>query len=254
MKQTELFQYLNEYLQLDLFPRDISQNGLQVEGPEEINTIAVAVDARTATIQKAAELKAQLLLVHHGLFWGSSELIRGPHYRKIKCLLDNQLALYAAHLPLDAHPDVGNNAIFAKHLGLQNTSPWAQYKGQTIGIQGQFPSPKTLSATIKKIKALLEPVGGTVQHFGAGPTHIQRVGIVTGDAANEIPTAAQSGLDMLITGEPSHVFVIAAEELGIHLVCGGHYATETLGVQALAKHLETQFQLTTHFIHHPTGA
>lgn len=254
MKLRELCRYLDEYLQLDLFPRDISQNGLQVEGPVDINTIAVAVDARTSTITQAAELGAQMLLVHHGLFWGQSELLRGPHYRKIKLLIEHQVSLYAAHLPLDAHLDVGNNAVFAKLLHLREVTPWAQYKGQTIGIQGKFASSLSLPTLLSKLEAILVPWGGTVQHFGQGPNKIKRIGIITGDAANEIPTAAQHGLDALITGEPSHVFVIAAEEHGIHLICGGHYATETLGVKALAQHLEETFSLRTHFIHHPTGA
>lgn len=254
VKLDELCRYLDEYLQFEFFPRDISQNGLQVEGPEEINTIAVAVDARTETLQQAANLGADLLFVHHGIFWGRSELIRGPHYRRIKICIDNNLGIYGAHLPLDAHLEVGNNAVLAQALGLESVKPWGKYKGQTLGVEGVFPEPLPIEEFLTKAKAVLEPVGGTVQNFGTGPQKVQRIGVITGDAANEIPTAAADGLDLLITGEPSHVFVISADELGVHLVCGGHYATETFGVKAVATHLEEKFGLKTHFIHLPTGA
>ncbi|TNE49977.1 MAG: Nif3-like dinuclear metal center hexameric protein [Deltaproteobacteria bacterium] len=250
----ELCQYLDEYLQFEFFPRDISQNGLQVEGPDTINTIAVAVDARTQTLQAAANLGADWLLVHHGIFWGRSELVRGPHYRRLKICIENNLGLYAAHLPLDAHMDVGNNAVLGNKLGLENIQAWGKYKGQTLGVRGSLPKPIPLKDFLQTAKNVLEPEGGSVQHFGAGPDKVQHIGVITGDAANEIPNAASAGLDLLITGEPSHVFVVSADELGVHLVCGGHYATETFGVKALAEHLKDKFGIETHFIHHPTGA
>ncbi len=252
VKREKLCRYMNEYLVFEDFPRDISQNGLQVEGPEKITRIAVAVDARTETIQAAADAGAQLLIVHHGIFWGRSELLRGPHYRRIKTLIERQLGLYAAHLPLDAHPEVGNNAVLANALHLKKIRPWAKYKGQTIGVRGTLPKALPIADFLKQVSSVLEPEGGHVQHFGRGKDKVRNIGIITGDAANEVPRAAEDGLDLLLTGEPSHVFVISADEHEIHLVCGGHYATETFGVKALAAHLSETFDLETHFIHLPT--
>ncbi len=153
----ELCQYLDEYLQFEFFPRDISQNGLQVEGPDTIRTIAVAVDARTQTLQAAAELGADWLLVHHGIFWGRSELVRGPHYRRLKICMENNLGLYAAHLPLDAHMEVGNNAVLGNKLGLENIRSWGKYKGQTLGVRGSLPTPIPLKDFLKKSQSVLEP-------------------------------------------------------------------------------------------------
>lgn len=254
VKLRKLCRYLNEYLVFEEFPRDISQNGLQVEGPDNVTKIAFAVDARTDTFAAAADAGAQLLIVHHGIFWGRSELLVGPHFRRVKTLLDRGVGLYAAHLPLDAHPEVGNNAVLAEKLGLQKLRPWAKYKGQTIGVRGALPKAVALSTFLKKATEVLEPEGGTVQHFGRGPKQVRNIGIITGDAANEIPRAAASGLDLLLTGEPSHVFVVSADEHEVHLVCGGHYATETFGVKALASHLEQKFNVETEFIHLPTRA
>lgn len=252
VKLLELCDYLNDYLQFELFPRDISQNGLQVEGAPEVHTVAFAVDARTETLQAAVDVGAQLLIVHHGLFWGRSELIRGPHYRRLRLMLKHQLGLYAAHLPLDAHPDVGNNAVLARALGLRKLSPWAKYKGQTIGVRGNLAKATTLERFLERVESVIQPVDGTVQHFGGGPKKVKHIGVITGDASNEIPRAAADGLDVLLTGEPSHVFAISAIEHEVHLVCGGHYATETFGVKALCEHLAERFSLTTHFLHHPT--
>lgn len=253
MKLKQICDYLDQYLQLDLYARDPSQNGLQVEGLQEIHTIAVAVDARQQTFIEAAKIKAQLIIVHHGLFWGQSLLLNGSHYRRIKTLLSSDIALYAAHLPLDAHPEVGNNAVLAQALGLRKCQPWSKYQGYTIGIRGQLPRALALESFLQKVRELITPVGGTLQLFGSGPNKIRNIGIISGGAATDIISADRAGLDLLLTGETSHIAATVADELQTHLLCAGHYATETFGVKALAQHLREQFDINTTFIHLPTN-
>ncbi|MBK04527.1 MAG: Nif3-like dinuclear metal center hexameric protein [Deltaproteobacteria bacterium] len=249
----ELCSYLDDYLQLGMY-RDISQNGLQVQGAEQVDHIALAVDARQETFRQAAEQGAQMLIVHHGIFWGRVELVTGHVYERMRLLIENKLALYAAHLPLDAHMEVGNNVQLAKALGLQELEPWAEYKKQVIGIRGVLPQETPINTLKERLQQELSSVDGTVQHFGKGKENVRTVGIVTGDAANELMSAAKDGVDVLITGEPSHVFVPFADELQTHLLCGGHYATETYGVKALGAHLEDTFGVKTTFLHVPTFA
>jgi dinuclear metal center YbgI/SA1388 family protein len=254
ISRAELCEYLDTYLQHDLYRKDISQNGLQVEGAEQIHKIAYAVDARAKTFEQAIARGAQILLVHHGLYWGRPILLRGHHYERFRLLIEHKLGLYASHLPLDAHPTVGNNAVLANKLGLESCEPWSQFKGMTIGLQGEYSEPRAKDDVVALLTELVSPVDGTVQCFGAGPDKIKRVGVVTGDAASQLEHAAATGLDMLITGEPCHVTAAMAEELGAYLVTAGHYATETFGVTALAAHLTEQFDVETEFIHVPTFA
>lgn len=249
----KLCAYLNDYLQIHDFT-DPSQNGLQVEGPKEVELLAVAVDARQKTIDNAAKAGAQMLLTHHGLFWGRSELLRGIHYKRVRTLLQNDLALYTAHIPLDAHLEVGNNAVIAREMGLKKCKPFGKYRGAAIGIQGLLPEAMPFENFMAQTTALFEPVGGVMRALGGGKRKVRKIGIVTGDAANEIPRAARAGLDVLVTGEPDHVMAMIAEEERVHLVCGGHYATETFGVRALADHLSEKFDIDTTFIHAPTKA
>lgn len=250
----ELINYLNTYLQHSMYGKDISQNGLQVEGAADIYKIAVAVDARAKTFEKAIELGAQLLICHHGLYWGRPILLRGMHYKRFQLLIENKLGLYASHLPLDAHPEVGNNAVLSQKLGLTELKPWSEFRGLTIGLQGEYTHPRSLENVLTQLRELVEPVDGEVRHFGSGPKEIRRVGVITGDAASQLESATAEGLDMLITGEPCHVTAAMAEELGAYLVTAGHYATETFGVRALAAHLETVFDIETEWIHAPTFA
>ena len=249
----KLVQHLDEYLALDQF-RDMAQNGLQVQGKTEVTKVALAVDARLATIEGAAKEGAQLLICHHGLFWGHSELLTGYHYNRIRELITNDLALYAAHLPLDAHAEVGNNAVIARKLELDNITPWAEYKNQIIGFRGDLKSPLTIDELANKLQNLLSPHKGKVQYFGGHQKKITKVGIVSGDAAMELPNAVRDNLDVLITGEPDHIYASLADELQTYLLCGGHYATETFGVLALGEYLKKTFQLETVFIPAPTFA
>ncbi|MCK6510305.1 Nif3-like dinuclear metal center hexameric protein [Myxococcota bacterium] len=251
IKLPALCEYLDGFLQIKAF-RDIAQNGLQVEGAEEVRHIAVAVDARQQTFQQAAACGAQLLICHHGLFWGRSELLCGTHYQRIKTLIHNDLGLYAAHLPLDAHLEVGNNAVLARALQLQDLEPWGDYKGQTIGIRGHLPRAIKTTTFVDRVAQTLRPFDGFAKLFGQGKPSIREIAILTGDAAMDIHQAAQDGIDLLLTGETNHVAAVMAHELPTYLLCGGHYATEVWGVRALADHLKARFDLHTTFLHLPT--
>ncbi len=253
VKLSQLTEYLDELLQIEDFPKDMSDNGLQVEGPEEVKKVAFAVDARMETFKKAVEAGAQLLIVHHGLFWGESIPVTGYHYRRLATLIKNGLGLYAAHLPLDAHPQFGHNFNIAKRLGLTETAEWCEYKGKEIGCAGIFDPPLTPEQLEKKLTELIKPHGGTLYRAGNGPSEIKKVGIVSGGAALDVFDAAEEGFDAFITGETNHIAAIYVDELNIHLFCLGHYASEVFGLLALSEHLREKFDLETVWIHAPTG-
>ncbi len=249
MKRNELVSYLDEYLAVGLFaPFDPSLNSLVVGGPDkEVSKIAFAVDACQRTFDLALEWGADMLIVHHGLYWGKPMAITGAHYSRIKTLLDGKVDLYAAHLPLDAHPTVGNNAVMASLLGLVDITPFARFKGIEIGFQGNLPKP--LSA--KEIADLLGFTTPIILPFG--PDAIKSVGIVSGGASSDVHTALAEDLDCFITGECDHQVYNDCLEGGITMIGGGHYESEVFGVQALADHLASQFGLQILFLDHPTG-
>lgn len=249
MKRNELVTYLDEYLSIDLFSSiDPSLNSLVVGGPDkEVNKIAFAVDACKKSFDLALAWEADMLIVHHGLYWGKPMAITGAHYRRIKTLLSGNLDLYAAHLPLDAHAEVGNNAVMANVLGLEGVEPFAVMKGLAIGYKGKLPSP--LSA--QEISTALGFSNPVILPFG--PEAISTVGIVSGGASSEVHTALKEGLDCFITGECEHEVYNDCEEQGITMIGGGHYESETFGVEALAEHLKSLFGLQTIFLDNPTG-
>ena len=223
-------------------------NGLQVENGGSVTKIAATVDASSATIRKAVEAGADLLIVHHGLFWGPSHPWTGKRYAMLKMLLENNLAVYSSHLPLDAHPELGNNARLAAALGLKSAKPFFFEKEQAIGLQ--------FSANLSRdeLEARLgKALGGTVKVIPGGPEKIRKIGIVTGGAGDELKKAHAEGVDTFITGEGRHWTYALAEELGLNVFYGGHYATETFGVKALAEHLSKKFGVPSVFIDHPTG-
>ena len=225
-------------------------NGLQLENSGGVARIAAAVDACEAVIAGAARRGATLLLVHHGLMWDQHcAAFTGARYRKLKTALAADLAIYSSHLPLDAHPLVGNNAQLARALGVRKTAPFFSYKDSLIGLRGE------VSLTLAQLAARLEKAlgGGRVHVCPGGPARVRRVGIVTGGAGSEVAAAAREGIDTFITGEGPHWSYTAAEELGVNLLYGGHYATETFGVKALAAHLAKKFRVPWEFIDHPTG-
>ncbi len=226
-----------------------AHNGLQLENNGLIERIVVAVDACDAVIEKATQEKNTLLIVHHGLFWSGLRPLTGTFYQKIKCAMDHNLAIYSSHLPLDLHPELGNNILLAKALNLGELRPALEIAGQLTGYAGQC-SPISRAAFLEKVS---HAVGGHVHHAPGGPEKIERVLVVTGGAGNKVIEAAATGVDTFVTGEGSHSSYIEAEELHINLIYAGHYATETFGVKALGNYLSKQFHLPWSFIDHPTG-
>lgn len=245
----EITRYLNDYLRVgEIADYPEAHNGLQLENGGRVTRIGAAVDACGYTVDAAAEHGVDLLLVHHGLFWGGVHPMTGNRYRMWKRALDAGVAVYGAHLPLDAHPQAGNNALLCAALGLNGTEPFMPYKGTPVGLRGTVEMRReTLVAR------LAEAVGGAVRICPGGPGTVREIGVVTGGAGSEVRAAADAGLDTFITGEGPHWTYALAEELGVNILYGGHYATETFGVKALAAHLGARFGLPWEFIDHPTG-
>jgi dinuclear metal center YbgI/SA1388 family protein len=223
-------------------------NGLQVENRGQVTKVAAAVDASLATIRLAAAEKADLMIVHHGLFWSPSHPWIGRHYQLIRTLLDNNIAVYSSHLPLDAHPQLGNNILLARALGLKNTAPFFFEKGRHLGIRGELKISRDQLAMRLQKATDVEP-----KILPGGSEKCHRIGIVTGGAGAEMKLAAAEGVDTFVTGEGPHWTYAMAEDLNLNVLYGGHYATETFGVRALAVHLAKKFRIAWTFIDHPTG-
>jgi dinuclear metal center YbgI/SA1388 family protein len=251
MKLESLLQYLDLYLGTSEYPDyPAAWNGLQVGGPEEVGHLVAAVDASAASIDAAVARRADLLIVHHGLFWGGPAPITGRLLRRVRPLIERGVALYSSHLPLDGHPEVGNNALLGKALGLALEGRFDAYHGTPIGWYGRFGEAINAASLAARAAAA---VGGPTRIIEGGPGRIERVGVVTGAGGDALVEAAALGLDALVTGECHHHHAIEAMELGVHLVLAGHYATETFGVQALAAHAADRFGLTWEFVDLPTG-
>ena len=249
MNRYELVSFLDEYLNISAFP-DKSSNGLQVEGKEEVGRIAFAVDTTLKTIERAAKGKADMLIVHHGMIWGGLGYITGMHYRRLKALIENELNLYAAHLPLDAHPEVGNNIQLLRLLGLEPKEPFGEYKGLSIGFIGEFEK----SEPIEKIAQLMaERLDATVRTYEFGKRNIKTVGAISGAGTFALEEAYRKGVNLLITGEFTHTDYLTALDLGMSVAVAGHYKTETLGIKALMEILKEKFGLDVFFIDEPTG-
>ncbi|MEK7667338.1 MAG: Nif3-like dinuclear metal center hexameric protein [Gemmatimonadota bacterium] len=249
MRLDDLVRYLDDYLRVrEIADAPNALNGLQVENAGHVRQIAAAVDACQATIDAAAERGADLLLVHHGLFWGGLEPLTGRTYRRAAALVRHGIAVYACHLPLDRHPEVGNNAVLARKLGMDVCGWFGDYLGAPLGTWGEV----DLAREVLR-DALGAVLGVPVRLIPGGPARSRRVGIITGAAGSQIRQAHEAGLDTFITGEGQHWTYFDAEELGVNVLYGGHYATEIHGVQALAAHLAERFQLPWSFIDHPTG-
>lgn len=246
MKLTDLEGYLAEYLALSRFS-DEAVNGLQVEGRPEVRRLALAVSACREVFLKAAAAGADAVLVHHGLFWKKEgpQPLRGPLGRRVKILLEKELSLLAYHLPLDAHPEVGNNAVAARDLGLTDLEPFVLYHGTPIGYRGRFPSPVPREAFVASLeayyghRAFVEP---------SGPDPVSTVAFCSGGAAREAREAAEAGLDAYVTGEAGEPEVFLAREAGLTFAALGHHATERVGVRALGRHLASAFGLETVFL------
>ncbi|HET6231798.1 MAG TPA: Nif3-like dinuclear metal center hexameric protein [Longimicrobiaceae bacterium] len=249
MKLEELQTYLDEYLRVaDVPDYSGAVNGLQVDGGRDIRRIAVAVDAAQATVDAAVAMDADMLLVHHGLFWDGNQPVTGRRYRRLRALIQAGIAVYSAHLPLDVHPEVGNNAVLARALGIEPAGRFGDYKGHPLGVWGEVDMRReALCARMDEV------LGVRVKLVPGGPERVRRVGVITGGAGSMVGAAVEAGLDTFITGEGAHHNFFDAEEGGINLLLGGHYATEVWGVRALAQHLEQRFGLEWRFIDHPTG-
>lgn len=225
-------------------------NGLQLQNRSgQITKIAAAVDAHLPVVQKAIAAGCDLLLVHHGLFWSGLQPITGALFEKTRLAIEANLAIYSAHLPLDGHLELGNSILLGKALDLQTDwTTFFPYKNYHIGVRTEVEVPR--DNLLQRLQTVLN---SPVHCCPAGPATVRNLGIITGGAGSEIATAKALGIDTLITGEGPHWSYTLAEELGVNLIYGGHYATETFGVKALASQLAEQHQLTWQFIDHPTG-
>ncbi|HEY3761952.1 MAG TPA: Nif3-like dinuclear metal center hexameric protein [Verrucomicrobiae bacterium] len=223
-------------------------NGLQMENSGSVSRIIATVDASVPTIKRAITAKADLLIVHHGLFWNERHPWTGVNYELQRLLIENDLAIYSSHLPLDFHPKLGNNALLCALLGFRKVKPFLFAHGQPLGFQVQ-----TKISRAELAKRLGRATDAPVKVIAGGPAICQRIGVVTGGAGQELKQAAAEGVDTYITGEGPHWTYAMAEELGVNVLYGGHYATETFGVRALASHLSKKFHVPWAFLDHPTG-
>ena len=246
MKLSEITTHLDRLLRIgEIKDYPNALNGLQVANDGNVTKIAAAVDACEAVITEAVESGADLLIVHHGLFWSGLEPVTGAAYRKLALCLKNNLAIYSAHLPLDEHSQYGNNALLCDALGL----PAERHPFLTSGFAADF-----VIERAELVERLTAAVGGGRVHIApGGPAETKRIGVLSGGAGGAIAKAASEGVDTFITGEGPHWSYTAAEELGVNLLYAGHYATETFGVKALSAHLRSVYTLPWHFIDHPTG-
>lgn len=252
MNLSELDAWCRSFLEIEAFRKvDDSLNGIQVgRGAGPVTRVAFAVDACAETIRRAAEEKAQVLFVHHGIFWGSPARIEGPLLERIRSLLNRDMALYACHLPLDAHPECGNNAVLARMLGLSGIRPFGNYKGVTLGFRGTLEPPASLEEIVRRIL----PDGSRPRSvLPFGPERVSSAAVVSGGAPHELFEAVEEGLDLYVTGEPSHSIYHAAQEAGINFLAAGHYATEVWGVRAVSEKLARETGVETVFVEVPTG-
>ena len=252
MRLDDLDRWLSGFLDLPAMSGiDSGLNGVQVgNGAAEVTRAAFAVDASMEAFRRAAEWKAGVLVVHHGLFWGAPQRIVGHLFERIRFLVEKGLALYAAHLPLDIHPEVGNNAGLARQIGLEGLEPFGAYKGVKIGLKGMLPEPLALDEIVSRLSARQ---GEPVRTLPFGPGTIRSVGVVTGRAAWAAEQAWGEGLDLFITGEPSHEIYHHCLERRIHAIFGGHYHTESYGVRSLAERLARDTGVETTYLDVPTG-
>ena len=247
MKSEQLEKYLNSYLKADDFT-DYCPNGLQVEGKSDIKKIVTAVSASIELFNKAIKQKADAIIVHHGIIWNYERPVyKGSYRKRVKILLDNNINLFAYHLPLDAHSVVGNNAQLAKLLGLKSCKPFGDHKGQIIGIKGKI-AKTTKEKFFKKVESVVQR---ELLVFPYGPKSITNVGIVSGGAQKEFSQAISENLDAYITGEVSEHIKYLSQEEGVHYISAGHYATEKFGVKALGNHLKNKYKIDVEFIDIP---
>ena len=246
---SDIVSYTDEFLRVrEIGDWDNALNGLQIENSGHVTRVGAAVDVSTRILTEAGKQDVDLLIVHHGLFWPGLQPVKGALRRQLRIAFESDIALYSVHLPLDINPKIGNNAQLAVALGLKSPEPFLEEKGQPVGLK--IRASLSRGELVRKLqKALNEPV----KVFDFGPKQTRAIGIVTGAAGSEIYRVAEENIDTFITGEAPHWAAVAAEELGMNLLLGGHYATEVFGVKALAAHLSKRFRVPWEFIDCPTG-
>jgi dinuclear metal center YbgI/SA1388 family protein len=247
---SEILGEIDHLLEPDRF-EDYCVNGLQVPGAEEIETVATAVSASAEVFALAAGAAADLLVVHHGLFWGDGvRAVDTMLRRRLALLFEANIALAAYHLPLDAHPQIGNNALLAAALGAQSSEPFARHRAETIGRLARMPAAGVgLDELVDRVRAATAREPLVLGPAEARPVHT--LAVVSGAGADYLPEAAAAGADALVTGEVSERSMALARELGVHLIAAGHYATETFGVRALGERLAERFGMEHAFLDAP---
>lgn len=244
----EIVAFADGLLQAEAYP-DALPIGLQVAGAAEVTRIATGVSASLELFRRAADAGAQMLIVHHGLFWNSDPRRIGPRERdRLKALFDSDLSLVAYHLALDAHPDVGNNALLCRLLGLDDLEEFGLLGDRTIGFIGRAEPPISLDELVSRVRREVAP---DPLVFADGPDAIARVAIISGAAAQQLEAAADAGADCFITGEPREPAMASAREAGIHFIAAGHYATEVFGVRVLGDLIAGRFGVEHVFIDLP---
>jgi dinuclear metal center YbgI/SA1388 family protein len=245
----EIIAWLDSLLEPGRFD-DYCVNGLQVPGRREIATLATGVSAHAELFELAGTEHAELLLVHHGLFWGDGVRVIDPLLkRRLELLFDNHTALAAYHLPLDAHPEVGNNALLAQALGAAVTGRFAHHRGERIGVLAELPGEGVPSGEL--LARAADACGNDPLHFDSGPDQVRTLAVVTGAGADYLDEAAAAGVDALVTGEAAERHMALAREHGVHLLAAGHYATETFGVRRLGELLAENFGVRHVFLDVP---
>ena len=246
---SDIVPYADRFLRIqDVGDWDNALNGLQIENSGRVTRIGAAVDVSARVLSQAGEKNVDLLIVHHGLFWPGLQPVTRSLRRQLQLAFENDMALYSAHLPLDIHPKVGNNAQLVAALGLKSAQPFREEKGQPVGLK--------ICVSMRRdelVRKLRKALNGPVKVFDFGPKQTRAISVVTGAAGSEIYRVAEGNIDTFITGEAPHWAAVAAEELGMNLLLGGHYATEVFGVKALAAHLSKRFRIPWEFIDCPTG-
>ena len=252
MQLSEITSDWNERLRVDDYP-DAATNGLQV-GPREgdVERVAFAVDAVVATIEEAVEWGADLLVTHHGVVWGGLDSVTGREYDRVAPLIRNDCALYAVHLPLDGHPELGNAARLADVLGIENRAPFAESGPEHTGVKGTAADGYTAERLRERLDSELDTGGRGVQVLDFGPDELREIAVLTGGGADWLREAEAAGVDAFVTGEGEQKLYHEAREAGVSVFLAGHYATETFGVRALQAEAE-EWGLETTFIDHPTG-
>jgi dinuclear metal center YbgI/SA1388 family protein len=229
-------------------------NGLQLENGGTITKIAACVDFSSKAVNRAVDEKADLLIVHHGMFWGGLRPLTSHAYTRLRMLVENDVAVYSSHLPLDRHPTLGNNVLLCRHLGLTPSAEFARFRNIFIGLRGE--AGIATSVLLERARQLSRQHGGDAIATGFDPGRITSSWAVctgAGASSDTLQEAAEAGVDTLIVGEGPHHTAVEAEELGIVIIYAGHYATETLGVSALAEHVAGKFGIDWTMIHAPTG-